>query len=312
MNSVNISIVVPVYGCRTALVELYLRLKTTLTQITDDFEIILINDASPDGAWETIQELAAKDSRILGVDFSRNFGQHYAITAGLEHAKGEWIVVMDCDLQDRPEEILALYNKAQEGFDAVLARRAVRNDTFVKKTFSQLFYKLFGYLTDTKYDNTVANFGIYNHKVIKAVLSMNDKIRVFPVMLQWVGFNKCSIDVVHDSRVMGKSSYNFTKLFNLAFNIIISFSNKPLLLTVRLGIFISLISLGVGIFYTYKHLTGQILVSGFAGLIVSIWFLSGMIIFSIGILGIYLGKLFDTSKDRPNYIIKSIIKHENE
>jgi len=212
-------------------------------------------------------------------------------------------VVMDCDLQDRPEEILALYNKAQEGFDAVLARRAARNDTFVKKTFSQMFYKLFGYLTDTKYDNTIANFGIYNAKVINAILSMNDKVRVFPVLLQWVGFNKCSINVIHDSRVLGKSSYNFTKLFNLAFNIIISFSNKPLLLTVRLGILISLISLGVGVVNLYKHLTGQILVSGFASLIISIWFLSGIIIFSIGIIGIYIGKLFEASKNRPNYII---------
>jgi len=166
-----------------------------------------------------------------------------------------------------------------------------------------MFYKLFGYLTDTKYDNTIANFGIYNAKVINAVLSMNDKVRVFPVLLQWVGFNKCSINVIHDSRVLGKSSYNFTKLFNLAFNIIISFSNKPLLLTVRLGILISLISLGVGVVNLYKHLTGQILVSGFASLIISIWFLSGIIIFSIGIIGIYIGKLFEASKNRPNYII---------
>lgn len=120
-----ISIVSPVYGCKTMLAELYLRVKTTLTEMNQDFELILVNDNSPDGAWETIAELAAKDKRVKAINLSRNFGQHYAITAGLDFAKGDWVVVMDCDLQDQPEEIAKLYAKAQEGYDVVLACRTI-------------------------------------------------------------------------------------------------------------------------------------------------------------------------------------------
>ncbi|HRS18823.1 MAG TPA: glycosyltransferase family 2 protein [Bacteroidales bacterium] len=146
----HISVVTPVYGCKTCLVELYLRLKTTLEQITQDFEIIMVNDASPDGAWETIVELAARDQRVKGINLSRNFGQHYAITAGLDHAQGEWVVVMDCDLQDQPEEIVKLYAKAQEGWDIVFARRTQRQDSFTKRLFSKIFHRVFSYLSGIK------------------------------------------------------------------------------------------------------------------------------------------------------------------
>jgi dolichol-phosphate mannosyltransferase len=301
----SISVVIPVYGCKTVLVELYIRLKSVLGKISDEFEIIFVNDCGPDKAWDAIIDMAKLDDRVKGIDFSRNFGQHNAIFAGLEHCSCEWIVVMDCDLQDRPEEITNLYNKAMEGFDAVLARRVQRQDTFSKKLFSLIFYKLFGYLTNTKYDNTVANFGIYSRPVIEAVLSMKDKVRVFPVLLQWVGFNKYHLDVVHNERVQGKSSYSYSKLIKLAIDIVISFSNKPLILTIRFGLMISFLSLIIGILYAYLYFSGQIPVPGYASIVISIWFLSGLIIFAIGILGIYIDKLFDAAKDRPNYIIKN-------
>jgi dolichol-phosphate mannosyltransferase len=134
---------------------------------------------------------------------------------------------------------------------------------------------------------------------------MKDKVRVFPILLQWVGFNKTSIEVIHNVRKNGKSAYNFKKLTKLAIDIIISFSNKPLLLTIRLGLIISFFSLIIGLIYLYKYFAGEILVSGFASLILSIWFLSGIIVFSIGIVGIYIGKTFDATKDRPSYIIKN-------
>ncbi len=135
-NKIHISVISPVYGCKTCLYELYFRLKETLEKITPDFEIILVNDGSPDGAWETIVELANKDKRVKGIDLSRNFGQHYAITAGLDYCKGQWVVVMDCDLQDRPEEIIKLYDKSKEGVDIVLAQRINRRDSFFKKMLS--------------------------------------------------------------------------------------------------------------------------------------------------------------------------------
>lgn len=137
----KISVVTPVYGCCKSLNNLYERLNKTLSTITEDFEIIMVNDSSPDNAWDTIKELAKKDDRVKGINLSRNFGQHKAITAGLDYAKGDWIIVMDCDLQDQPEEIIKLFNKAQEGYDIVFGRRAERKDSFFKKLGSMFFIK---------------------------------------------------------------------------------------------------------------------------------------------------------------------------
>jgi len=299
-----ISVVIPVYGCRTSLLELYIRLKKTLEQLTSNFEIIMVNDASPDGAWETIKELSIKDNRVKGIDFSRNFGQHYAITAGLDCAKGEWIVVMDCDLQDQPEEIINLYNKALEGFEIVYAQRTERQDNFFKKLNSKLFYKVFSYLTNTKQDSSVANFGIYKLVVIKAILQMKDSVKYFPTMSQWVGFKKAYLPVSHDKRLLGKSAYNFKSLLNLAFNNIISFSDKLLKLVIKLGFLVVLVSIFLAIYYFVKFLLGDIVILGYSSLIISIWFLSGINIMIVGIVGIYVGKVFDKVKDRPNYIIK--------
>jgi polyisoprenyl-phosphate glycosyltransferase len=306
-KDIHISVVIPVYGCSTALVELYLRLEKTLKETNRNYEIIMINDSSPDNAWETISDLCKRDKRICGINLSRNFGQHYAITAGLEYATGDWIVVMDCDLQDRPEEILKLYEKAKEGFDIVLGQRAHRKDKFIKRLFSKLFYWVFSYLTDTKLDSSIANFGIYSNKAISAVLSMKDNIRYFPTLILWVGYKKIAIKVDHDRRYEGKSTYSISRLFQLAFNNIIAFSDKPLRITIRLGFIMSFMSFIVGIIYLTRYISGAITVSGYTSLIISIWFLSGVIISILGLLGIYIGKVFDKVKDRPVFIIDKTI-----
>lgn len=303
----NLSVIIPIYKCSKSIVELSSRLVRTLGQLSNDFEIIFVNDNSPENEWSLICQLAEKESRIKGINLSRNFGQHYAITAGLEAATGNWIVVMDGDLQDHPEEILRLFNKKKEGFDIVFARREERKDHFFKKLSSKLFYQIFGYLTDSKQDASIANFGIYHQKVIKAILSMKDNVRYFPTMVQWVGFNSTKINVEHNSRADGDSAYSWSSLISLAINNIIAFSDKPLRITTRIGFFISLISFTVGIYYIYQFLTGQILVIGYASLVISIWFLSGLIILILGVIGLYLGKMFDRVKDRPTFIISEKI-----
>ncbi|NOU16876.1 MAG: glycosyltransferase family 2 protein [Bacteroidales bacterium] len=297
------SVVTPVYGCKTSLYELYFRLTGVLETLNTDYEIIMVNDASPDGAWDTILEFANKDKRVKGINLSRNFGQHYAITAGLDHCNGEWVVVMDCDLQDQPEEIVKLYNKAKEGFDIVLARREKRKDTFFKRFWSYLFYKALSYFTDTKQDRTIANFGIYKYKVIESISRMEDNVRYFPTMVHWVGFRKIEICVEHCYRVNGKSSYNFKSLLNLAFNNIIAFSNKPLKLVIKFGFLIVFTSILFAFYNLLQYFKGNIIVTGYTSLIISIWFLSGIIISVIGIVGIYIGQIFDKIKQRPMYII---------
>jgi len=309
-KKIHISVVSPVYKAENIIEELVKQIKQSLISITDDFEIILVNDCSPDNSWQSISKECEKDKRIKGINLSKNFGQHNAITAGLNQTNGEWIVVMDCDLQDQPEEIINLYTKAQEGWDSVFAKRVNRNDSTFKKLFSRLFYKIFSYLTDTKQDSTVANFGIYRNCVIDAVLSMNDQIRYFPTMVQWVGFNKYYLPVEHSIRYEGTSTYNFKSLFHLAINTAIAFSDKPLRLTVKIGFYITLFSFIISLVYFISYFTGHINVSGFTSLILSLWFLAGIIILILGILGLYLGKLFETVKKRPIYIIKDFINEK--
>jgi polyisoprenyl-phosphate glycosyltransferase len=301
------SVVTPVYGCSTSLYELYRRLCLTLETITPSFEIIFVNDSSPDNSWKAIGEIIGKDKRVKGINLSRNFGQHYAISAGLTYAKGKWIVVMDCDLQDQPEEISKLYQKALEGYDVVYGYRNDRKDGFFKVILSKLFYRLFGYLTNTRQDSHIANFGIYGRKVIEAVLSMNDSLRYFPTMVRWVGFNQASVNVEHAERAEGKSSYSFVKLLRLSMDVILAFSDKPLKLTVKIGVgisFLALVSIGIVLM---MYFTGRIEVLGYTSLIISIWLFSGIIIFFIGIVGLYIGKTFENVKKRPTFIVSDTI-----
>lgn len=307
MNNILFSVVSPVYKGEKMIEELVSRIQISLSQLTESYEIILVNDASPDDSWRMIELECRKDKRIKGINLSRNFGQHYAITAGLDYAKGEWIVVMDCDLQDRPEEIQNLYYKAIEGYDIVLAQRTERKDFYFKRLSSTLFYVLFSYLTDTKQDKTVANFGIYNKAVVKSLLSMSDAVRYFPTMIQWVGYRKYYLPVTHSERGVGKSSYTLGSLLKLALNNILAFSNKPLRLTVKLGFTMSLFALLLALYYLLRYFLGNIFVSGFTTIILSLWFIAGVLICLLGILGLYIGKIFDQVKGRPSYIVRDNI-----
>lgn len=298
-----ISVVSPVYKAEEIVPLLVEQIKKHLSFITEDFEIILVEDCGPDESWNAIDIEAKKDFRVKGIKLSRNFGQHYAITAGLDFANGEWVVVMDCDLQDKPSEIINLYQKALEGYDIVLARRAIRNDKSHKKLFSRLFYRTLGYLTGTKQDPAIANFGIYRNKVINAIRTMREPIRYFPTMVRWVGFKRTTLDVYHGAREIGETSYNFKKLLRLSLDIILANSDKPIKLTIKFGFMVALLSFAFGLFTIIRYFTGSITVLGYTSLLISIWFLSGLILIVLGVLGLYLGKTFEGVKNRPIYII---------
>ena len=303
----KISVVSPVYKAENLISQLVQRIEKSVRSITDDFEIILVEDGSSDNSWEAIEKVAKDNKKIIGIKLSRNFGQHYAITAGLDHCSGDWVVVMDCDLQDQPEEIPKLLAKAHEGYDVVLASRYNRNDSYFKRLFSKLFYKTLSYLTGAEHDETVANFGIYNQKVVTAVISMRESIRYFPTMVKWVGFKTIKVEVEHAAREEGESTYNFSRLVSLAIDIILAYSIKPLQLLIKAGVFIALVSMIVAFVYIYKWIVGDIDVLGFTSLIVSIWFLSGVVLATLGLVGVYVGKTFEGVKKRPIYIIGSII-----
>ncbi len=298
-----ISIVIPVYKAENCLDELYTRLVSSLETITQDFEIVLVEDCGGDRSWKIIEELSKRDNRVKGIQFTRNFGQHYAITAGLNYCDGDWAVVMDCDLQDAPEEIPRLYNKALEGYDVVLARRGKRKDPLFKRLTSWLFYKIFNYLADLNYDSEVGNFRIISRKVVISFRAMRENLRFFGGLVDWMGYPTTSINVVHYERFSGKSTYTLAKLIKLATSVIIAYSDKPLKISIQFGFYISFFSFVYGTYIVLRFLIFGTKVTGWNSLIVSLYFLGGIIIFILGIIGIYLGKTFDQTKRRPMYLI---------
>ena len=306
-NAPIISVVSPVYRAKSIITTLVELLKTNLNTLNITYEIILVDDRCPDNSWEILEVLAAQHPEVKSIRLSKNFGQHKAIMAGLSIAKGEWIVVMDCDLQDQPKEITKLYHKAIEGYDAVLAKRTNRQDGFLKKLSSRFFYKTFNFLTGIKINTEIANFGIYNKKVIKSVLSIGDDLVFFPLLIQWVGYKQTQLSVEHAERADGKSSYSMYGLFKLAFNTIISFSDKPLKLFLNFGILTSIISFIFGIYILIKSLFNQITVLGYSSIFISICFFSGIIITILGIIGIYLSKTFNQVKNRPHFLIDNVL-----
>lgn len=307
MGNPLISIVSPEYRGEKMVSELVRRIKESVSAITDDFEIILVNDASPDNTWMEIERECAKDKRVKGLDLSRNFGQHYAITAGLNYAKGEWVVVMDCDLQDIPEEIPNLYQKAQEGYDIVFARRVVKHVGFWKRFSSKAFHATLNWLSGSKTDPSIGNFGIFNQKVIKSINAIPQQIRGLQTLLDIVGFKKAFIEVEQAPSARGKSSYTLKKLFNQAFNVILARTNKPLRMTVFIGLFMSLLSFILALYNIIAKFVGIIQLNGYTTTVFSIWFVGGLMLFVMGILGLYIGKIFDQVKGHPLYVVRQVI-----
>ena len=301
----TISVVIPVYRAEDCLDELHRRLAAALGSVSESYEIVLVEDCGGDRSWEIIQALARRDPRVKGLQFSRNFGQHYGITAGLDHCDGDWVVVMDCDLQDRPEEIPRLYAKAQEGFDVVLARRGKRNDPPSKLFASRVFYRLFSWLSEIEYDGQVGNFRIMSRRVVENLRLHREHLRFFGALVHQLGFPTASIEVQHDPRFAGETTYNFRRLMKLASEAVIAYSDKPLRLAVKLGFLVSLIAFASGLVVAIRALFFGTAISGWASLIISIYFMGGIITALLGVIGIYLGKTFDETKKRPLYIVMS-------
>ena len=303
MREVLISVVSPVYKAESIVEELVRQIIIHTEEISDNYEIILVDDDSPDNSWAKIRRICANNPKVKGLKLSRNFGQHYAISAGLKYTNGDWIVVMDCDLQDRPDEIPNLYRKALEGYQIVYTRRKERQDGFLKRLSSVLFNTSFSFLSGIKSDRDGNNFGIYSNSAIKEYNRMGEYYRSFDTLIDYVGFKKCTIDVKHSERYEGKSSYTLSKLIKLSLDIIIANTNKPLNMAVRLGIALSSVSVLMILYNLVLYLTGNIDVAGFTYTVISVWLVGGINVFVLGIIGVYIGKIFNQVKGRQLYII---------
>lgn len=300
-----LSIISPVYKAELIVDELVRRIIEEAEKITSDFEIILVEDGSPDNCWQKIQENCNKDKRVKGVKLSRNFGQHFAISAGLENSTGDYVVLMDCDLQDDPSYFEELIAKANEGNKIVYTYKKERKHGFFKNLKAKCFYAIFNFLVDNKNNQASENIGSYSlltREVVNEYVKLGDYKRHYLMLLRWLGFQSAYIEIEHHKRFEGKSSYNFKKLMIHAIDGITSQSDKLLRLTASFGFIMALFSIlsAVGIIIRYLITPFQ---AGWASLMVLTLFVGGMIILSVGICGIYIGRIFEQTKMRPQYIV---------
>jgi len=299
----HLSVVIPVFNENTLINELIRRVKLNVEKITQDYEIILVDDGSSDSTWEKISYEARLEKRIKGIKFSRNFGHHYAITAGLHEADGQWVVVMDGDLQDRPEVIPDLYSKAQEGFEVVFVSRKNRPEKLYYRIAQRLFYLILRILSGIEFDSKQANFSIINKKVVDAFKSFPESARFYGSTIKWLGFSRSQIFADHGVRFSGRPSYTLKKRIKLASDIILSFSERPLKFSIGLGVSLSLVSLGLAIWVVLRSIFFGYAVTGWASIISAIFFSTGILLVVIGISAVYIGEIFREVKNRPLYIV---------
>ncbi|UAB91760.1 glycosyltransferase family 2 protein (plasmid) [Ruegeria sp. SCSIO 43209] len=299
-----ISVISPIYGCRSTLTELAKRVEMAFQDECLDWELVLVDDRGPDQPWPVIEELSAKDPRIRGIRLARNHGQHLAIWAGLEAARGDFIVVIDCDLQDDPSVIPELYRLVQQDdVEAVIVDRGTWSDSKLRRMASNSFYALVKWLAGVKIDN-IGNFGIYSRRMVNTLLLFTEQEIFLPIMVSLTGYPTTKHQVDRGTRHEGSSSYNFLRLLRLAVAIVIRFSDRPLKLSVLLGGALSGMSALISFVLLMMWLAGSFTVQGWTSTILSIWFLSGLILATLGIHGFYLGRVFREVQGRPRILIQ--------
>lgn len=307
----DFSVIIPVYGCRKAIPELYERLTATLQQLSNNYEIILVNDYCPQNSWEEIEKLCTADKHVVGIEMARNYGQIKAITAGIDYSRGDWVVVMDCDLQDAPEEIPRLYEKAREGYDIVVCKRKQRKDPLLKRILAGCFYKVYDIATDGRYDPSLENFSIMTRQVADEYCKMREIHRAFIMYIRWLGFRHGYLEVEHHERHSGKSSYTLKKRIAFAEEILISQSDKLLRWIAKLGFFITLLAFVLIAVKLVSYFVGTV-PTGYTSTFVAILFMGGLLLFAIGIVGIYIGNIFMEVKRRPLYVVRTVLNGEQK
>jgi glycosyltransferase involved in cell wall biosynthesis len=307
----RISVVVPVYHSEQILREFHRRLTAVLDGLDPamDREIVFVNDASPDDSLSVLRELAAKDSAVRVLDLSRNFGHQVAITAGLDDARGDVVVVIDDDLQDPPEVIVEMLAKWREGYKVVYGQRTKRKgENAFKRGTAALFYRLLGRLSDVDLPVDAGDFRLMDRQVVEAVKAMREESRYMRGMVAWIGFKQCGLRYERDARYAGEGHYTLSRLMELAVAGILSFSSKPLELSTRLGLATTMLAFVAGVYVIVnKILHPESVLSGWASVLIAVLFMGGVQLVSIGVLGSYIGRVFYETKRRPLYFVNERI-----
>lgn len=305
-----ISLVIPIYNEQGILEILYERIKVASADWNQDYEVIFIDDGSSDYSLEIIQKLNQKDDRVKAISFSRNFGHQTAVSAGLKYSTGEIIVVMDGDLQDPPEQIINFLEQWQQGYQVVYAIRKKRKEAWYKKLAYYSFYRLLNWMSSVKIPLDSGDFCLLDRTIVDHLNSLPERNRFVRGLRAWIGYKQIGIPYERNARLAGEAKYTFRKLIRLAFDGLINFSYRPLQVFTSLGIIVSLLSFLVAIYYLFAWIfdpTVREQLPGYTSIIIAILFLGGVQLISIGILGEYIGRIFDEVKARPLFIISQKI-----
>lgn len=312
MENVTYSVVIPIYNEQANLPELYRRLTTVMTNLNAHYEIILVNDGSTDDSLLLMRELNQKDSRVKIINLSRNFGHQIAISAGMDYTKGQAVIVMDGDLQDPPEVLPIFIEKWQEGWDVVYAVRKKRKENLFKRVAYAMFYRILHKISNIDIPLDSGDFSVIDRKIVNLLKSMPERNRFVRGIRTWVGFKQIGVDYERDRRFAGKPKYTFKRLVKLALDGVISFSYFPLQMARSLGFIVSGVSLVGAVLTLCQRLFTDTTVPGYATTVISILFLGGIQLITIGILGEYIGRIYDEVKQRPLYIFQELIGFEDD
>ena len=310
MKNPHLSIVTTLYRSERFLDSFVAQCETAMAEIScDNYEIVFVNDGSPDNSLAKVLQLKESNKHILAVDLSRNFGHHYAIMAGLNCVSGDLVFLIDCDLEVPPTYIPTFYRKfIEESCDVVYGIQETRKGSFIERTIGGLFYSFFNSLTDTRIPENLLTERLMSRRYVNELIKLGDKNIFMAGMMQWIGFKQIPITIKKGQRE-GKSTYTLGKRIALSMEAVTSFSSYPLVVLFKFGFFISAISVFTGLYFLiYKLINPEIVLSGFTFLIVALLFSVGVIISSLGILGIYIDKLLNQTKNRPTFIVKDIYK----
>lgn len=307
-GAVGLSVVAPVYNEQPeTLRELVRRTSDVALRIVGNFEIILVDDGSRNDAWAAIVALTREMRQVRGIRLARNFGQHAAISAGIDHARGDWVVVMDSDLQDRPEVIPELYAKAQQGYDVVLVNRLRRPEGAIYLLFSSIFYAVLNFLAGDSYNRLQGNFSMISGEVVRAFRSVPDRDKFYGGTVRWLGFRSATIDAQHGNRFSGQSTYNIRGRFRFAWRLIVGHSTRLLSLAMLFGVLMALLSFIMGMVIIANKLSHPDLpIPGWPSVMTAVFFAAGITNVMLGFIGVYLGELFNWSKGRPRYVVSQI------
>ncbi|MCC0176079.1 glycosyltransferase family 2 protein [Waterburya agarophytonicola K14] len=305
LDSIEISVVVPLYNESENIENLFTRLTSVLDQLKITYEIICINDGSKDNTLDQLIQFNQQNSTIKVISLSRNFGKEIALTAGIDHASGAAIIPIDADLQDPPELIGQLIEKWREGYDVVYAtRRSRRGETWLKQATAKAFYQTISKMSPVAIPANTGDFRLLDRKVVEAIKKLPERTRFMKGLFAWVGYKQTSVLFDREPRYSGNSNWNYWKLWNFALDGIISFSFLPLKVWSYVGVSISLVSLFYALFLVIRTLAFGVDVPGYASLMVAILFLGGVQLITLGVLGEYLGRVYEEVKGRPLYLIR--------